>query len=130
MFVTSYGQEHHFAARRDPGEVPTHRSHRVEGSRKSCSHMAIGPRPSSITGWDPDLVHVCAYCSPGRVEQLQGTVYESDTYCAGCKRSCTGVTTGVAVVGTVTVQMRLCPDCRAMSVSSPHMDGESAVGGL
>lgn len=152
MFVTSYGQEHHFAARRETLEKYLHTDRTeeqesldtaadpvlsfqlpelttapgfvavaeriVEGSRKSCSHMAIGPRPSSITGWDPDLVRACAYCSPRRVQQLQGTVYESDDYCDGCKRRCAGVTTGVAVVGTITVQMGLCPDCQTSSLHS------------
>ncbi|NKR30035.1 GNAT family N-acetyltransferase [Rhodococcus hoagii] len=150
--VTSYGREHHFAARREALEkyLHTDRTEEQESldtasdpvlafnlpelttapgfvaaaerivamSRSSCSHMAVGPRPSSITAWDPELVRVCAYCSPKRVQQLQGTDYESDDYCDGCKRSCTGITTGVTMVGTVAVQMGLCSDCQMSSLHS------------
>lgn len=151
-FVTTYGEEHHFAARRETLEKYLHTDRTedqealetvsdpvlcfqlpeltteagfmavaeriVADSRKSCIHMEIGPRPSSIVAWDPELRRVCAFCAPQRVQGLRGTVYESDYYCDGCKRSCSDVTPGVTLVGTVAVQMGLCADCRLPSLHS------------
>lgn len=150
--VTTYGEEHHFAARRETLEKYLHvdrteeqealdtaadpvlffqlpeltttpgfvavAERTVADSRMSCIHMGIGPRPSSIVAWDPELVRACAYCSPYRAEELRGTVHESDDYCDGCKRGCTGVTTGVTLVGTTAVQMGLCSDCQTSSLHS------------
>jgi ribosomal protein S18 acetylase RimI-like enzyme len=86
----------------------------VAQSTRSCRHMSLGPRASSILAWDPELLRTCASCSAARCEALRNTEYESDTFCDGCRRHRPGVMSGLTEVGTIIVEMGLCPACQLL----------------